>query len=131
MTTTPCRPVPAFEGDFTALKERQLVFQLTRQLVQAQFRQGDRLGSNRLWQEAAAEEMDPERITALLYGVADHDDTEAMEAVDRLYREGQRRQGRRGRWPAGLRWPSLSRAQTSAGHRSGPPAAAPAPRGDR
>lgn len=131
MTTTLCRPGPAFEGDFTALKERQLLFQLTRQLVQAQFVRGDRVESERLWQEAAAEEMDPERITALLYGVADHDDTAAMEALDRVYREERRLQDRRWRWPAGLRWPSLSRGRHAAGHRSAPPAAAPARRGDR
>jgi len=131
MTTMLCRPVPAFEGNFTALKERQLLFQLTRQLVQAQFVRADRVESERLWQEAAAEEMDPERITALLYGVADHEDTEAMEEIDRVYREERRLQARRWRWPAGLGWPALSRGRHAAGHRSAPPAALPARRGDR
>jgi hypothetical protein len=79
-----------FEGSFSAFKERQLVFALTRQLADAQFRRGDPAGSERLWQEAAAEAMDAERIIALLYGVHDHDDPEAMEAVDRPYRERQR-----------------------------------------
>lgn len=125
MTTTLCRQVPAFEGDFSALKERQLLFQLTRQLVQAQFVRADRVESERLWQEAAAEEMDPERITALLYGVADHDDTAAMEAIDRVYREERRLQARRWRWPA------LTRGRRAAGHRSAPPAALPARRGGR
>ena len=131
MTTTLCRQVPAFEGDFSALKERQLLFQLTRQLVQAQFVRADRVESERLWQEAAAEEMDPERITALLYGVADHDDIAAMEAIDRVYREERRLQARRLRWPASLRWPSFSRGRHAAGHRSAPPATARARRGDR
>jgi uncharacterized Zn finger protein (UPF0148 family) len=117
--------MPAFEGDFTALKERQLLFQLTRQLVQAQFVRADRVESERLWQEAAAEEMDPERITALLYGVADHDDNAAMEAIDRVYREERRLQARRWRWPA------LNRGRHAAAHRSAPPAALPARRGDR
>jgi hypothetical protein len=125
MTTTRCRPVPGFEGDFAGLKERQLLFQLTRQLVQAQFVRADRVESERLWQEAAAEEMDPERITGLLYGVADHEDTEAMEAIDRVYREERRLQARRWRWPA------LNRGRHAAGHRSAPPAVAQAPRGDR
>lgn len=66
-----------------ARKEQQLVFLLTRQLVEAQIVQGDRTRSERLWQEVAALELDPERITALLYGVGDHDDPREMEAVDR------------------------------------------------
>jgi hypothetical protein len=132
MTTTFCRPTPAFEGDFTALKERQLLFQLTRQLVQAQFVRADRVESERLWQEAAAEEMDPERITALLYGVADHDDTGAMEAIDRVYREQQRRlQARPWHWPTGLRWPTLKRGRHGGGPRNAPPAVLPARRGGR
>lgn len=88
-----------FEGSFSAFKERQLLFALTRQLAKTQFLLADRSGSERLWQEAAAEEMDPERIVALLYGVADHDDEEQMEAVDRPYREQQRRAERQARSP--------------------------------
>lgn len=88
-----------FEGSFSAFKERQLVFALTRQLAEAQFRRGDPAGSERLWQEAAAEAMDAERITALLYGVHDHDDPEAMEAVDRPYRERQGQDLRRASGP--------------------------------
>jgi len=88
-----------FEGSFSAFKERQLVFALTRQLAEAQFVQADRRRSERLWQEAAAEEMDPERIVALLYGVEDHGDEEQMEAVDRPYREEQRRAEQQARSP--------------------------------
>lgn len=89
-----CFPHP-FEGSFSAFKERQLVFALTRELADAQFRRGDRSWgdrsrSERLWQEAAAEAMDAERISGLLYGVHNHDDMAAMEAVDRPYRERQR-----------------------------------------
>ncbi len=89
----------AFEGSFSAFKERQLVFALTQELANAQFRQGDRARSERLWQEAAAEAMDAERITGLLYGVHDHDDLAAMEAVDSLYRERQRQALRRASMP--------------------------------
>lgn len=88
-----------FEGSFSAFKERQLVFALTRQLADAQFRRGDRFQSERLWQEAAAEAMDAERITGLLYGVNDHDDLAAMEAVDRPYRERQQEAVRRASTP--------------------------------
>jgi hypothetical protein len=101
--TIPAPPAPVpFDGSFSELKERQLVFQLTRQLAQAQFARGDHARSERLWQEAAAGEMDPARIIALLYGVADHDDTAAMEEVDRNWRARQREQ-RRPRWALGLR----------------------------
>lgn len=88
-----------FEGSFSAFKERQLVFALTRQLADAQFRRGDRSQSERLWQEAAAEAMDAERITDLLYGVHDNDDLAAMEAVDRPYRERQQEALQRARTP--------------------------------
>lgn len=88
-----------FEGSFTEFKERQLVFALTRQLAEAQFVRSDCLGSDRLWQEAAAEDMDPDRIINLLYGVNDHGDTTAMEEADRPFREQQRQADRLARSP--------------------------------
>ena len=72
---------------FPALKQRQLLFLLTRQLAEAQFVRGDRALSERLWQEAAALELDPDRIVNLLYGVADHGDVRDMETVDGRYLE--------------------------------------------
>jgi len=75
------------EQDAAARKEQQLVFLLTRQLVDAQFVRADRERSRRLWQEVAALELDPDRITALMYSVSDHDDPLEMEAVDREQRE--------------------------------------------
>ncbi|KAF0652459.1 hypothetical protein L107_13593 [Cyanobium sp. Copco_Reservoir_LC18] len=108
-----------FEGSFSAFKERQLVFALTRQLADAQFRRGDRSRSERLWQEAAAEAMDAERITGLLYGVHDHEDEEAMEAVDRPYRERQREALRRASGPLArlARLTGRRTARTSPPHR--------------
>lgn len=70
---------------FSALKQRQLVFLLTRQLAEAQFVQANRARTNWLWQEAADLELDPDRLISLLYGVADHGDLEEMERVDRQY----------------------------------------------
>lgn len=77
--------IQAATGDLdpTARKEQQLVFLLTRQLVDAQIVRGDRERSQRLWQEVANLELDPDRITALMYGVSDHDDRQEMEALDR------------------------------------------------
>lgn len=77
----------ALEGEavglnFGALKQRQLVFQLTRKLVEAQFVRADSTRTHRLWQEVAALDLDPDRITYLLYGVADHADPREMEAAD-------------------------------------------------
>ncbi|WP_216923472.1 hypothetical protein [Synechococcus sp. CCAP 1479/9] len=116
-----------FEGSFSAFKERQLVFALTRQLADAQFRRGDRSLSERLWQEAAAEAMDAERITGLLYGVHDHDDPAAMEAVDRLYRERQREALRRASTPLArlARLTGHRPARRSRPHRSARPGQAP------
>lgn len=64
------------------------MFLLSRQLVDAQIVRADRERSQRLWQEVAALELDPDRITALIYGVGDHDDRGEMEAVDRLHANG-------------------------------------------
>lgn len=46
-----------------ARKEQQLVFLLVRQLADAQMHRGSAERCRRLWQEAAALELDPERIT--------------------------------------------------------------------
>lgn len=106
-----------------ARKEQQLVFLLTRQLVDAQIVHGDRARSERLWQEAAALELDPERITALMYGVGDHDDPREMEAVDRRLRG----QAASGHTPSWFSWRRRGAAPTAmrrgAGLRGAPPAA--------
>ncbi|MEA5392171.1 hypothetical protein VB738_12975 [Cyanobium gracile UHCC 0139] len=109
-----------FEGSFSAFKERQLVFALTRQLADAQFRRADGSRSERLWREAAAEAMDAERITGLLYGVHDHDDVAAMEAVDRPWRERQQEALRRAGNPLArlARLTGRRPARTSQPHRS-------------
>lgn len=88
-----------FEGSLDEFKQRQLLFALTRQLAEVQFVRGDRQRAERLWQEAAAEDMDPERIIALLYGVDVHADAAAMDAVDRPFRERQRQAALRARSP--------------------------------
>lgn len=114
--------------DPVARKEQQLVFLLTRQLVDAQIVRGDRERSERLWQEVAALELDPERITALMYGVGDHDDLQEMEAVDRQQRS--HRATAHGRpWFSGAQRGSQPAAPWRGGaRRSAPPAG---PRGHR
>jgi len=56
---------------FIARKQQALALHLVRQLADTQFRRADAAGSERLWQEVALLEIDPERITALLYSGID------------------------------------------------------------
>ena len=79
---------------FTASTQQALVLLLTQQLADAQIRRADARGSERLWQEVAALDIDPERITALLYSGQDVDDREALRIEDDawLNRQGQRPQ---------------------------------------
>jgi hypothetical protein len=108
---------------FATLKERQLLFLLTRQLAEAQFQRADQTRTEQLWQEAAALDLDPDRLIHLLYGVADYSDLQEMNQVDRAY---QQRMGvHRQRW-----WtPALGRFTGKGGgawHRSAPRAGSPA-----
>lgn len=63
-------------------KERQLVWLLVRQLGEAQAAPHGQARSERLWQEVAALEIDPERVIQLLYGGHDLNDREALAALD-------------------------------------------------
>ncbi len=104
------------QGSFSACKEQQLVFLLVRQLADAQLRRGDRALAERLWQEVAALEIDPERITQLLYGGQDVQDRDALRALDERWRLCQRPQ-RRGWFSRPGGW------SAAAGRRAAPPAA--------
>lgn len=118
-----CAP---FGGDFAALKERQLVFLLARQLAEAQFVRADRRASERLWQEVAALDIDPERITALLYGAEDLEDTACMERIDAASRLAAQA-GRRG-WLRRFGMGGLRGGRRGGAHRSAAPADLPARR---
>jgi hypothetical protein len=107
---------PPFAGSFAELKERQLLFQLVRQLAAAQFQRGDRTASERLWQEAAALEIDPERVIALLYEAADLSDNEEMERIDSAHRCPRRGWGWLGRFGA----PEVRKPVGGAWHRTSP-----------
>jgi hypothetical protein len=101
-----------FEGSFAECKEQQLVFLLVRQLAAAQFELANPLMSERLWQEVNALEIDPERITALLYGGQDVNDRAALQPLDEQWRARHRPQ-RRG-------WFSLPVRPSAAGRRNAP-----------
>lgn len=114
-------PGGGFQGTYAQLKERQLVFLLVRQLAEAQIARADGPRSAGLWREVAALELDPERITALLYGGWPHDDA-TLEPLDRTWRE-RPAAGRRRRPGWGLRLPG-----GGAWRRGAAPAAPPARR---
>ena len=105
----------AFDGSFAECKEQQLVFLLVRQLAAAQFELAHGPMTARLWQEVAALEIDPERITALLYGGQDVTDRAGLEVLDDQWRSRHRPQ-RRG-------WFRRPMAPSSGGRRNAPPAA--------
>jgi len=67
---------------FSARKQQALVLLLAQQLINTQFRRADRPGSERLWQEAAALEIDPERIMHLMYSGLEGSDRPALMAED-------------------------------------------------
>ena len=69
----------ALTSTFAECKEQQLVFLLVRQVAAAQFEWANPTLTQRLWDEVNALEIDPERITALLYGGQDVNDREALQ----------------------------------------------------
>jgi hypothetical protein len=112
---------------FAAFKEQQLVFRLTRQLAEAQFLQADRARSERLWQEVALLQIDPDRIITLLYGVSDLGDLEALQQLDRAYRAAAAQP--HGFWPQRRQHPSpVTGRWRGAVHRGARSAAPPARR---
>jgi hypothetical protein len=118
--TSPEASASCFQGSFADLKERQLVFLLVRQLGHAQFERGDRRSSERLWQEVAALEIDPERITSLLYGGHDLNNDASLEVIDRAYRLERQQQpsgGWQRGWWLGGRQPNAFKPRQSGGVR--------------
>ena len=67
---------------FSARKQQALVVLLAQQLMESQFQRADRSGSDRLWQEVAALEIDPDRIVHVLYSGLDGSDRPALMAAD-------------------------------------------------
>ncbi len=68
-----------------ARTQQALVLLLSRQLMDAQLVRADRLGSNRLWQEVGALEIEPDRIENLLYCGLDGSDRQALIAEDNAW----------------------------------------------
>ena len=66
-------------------KEQSTYFEITRNISEAQFYQGNRFQEIYLWQEVADHNMDVARIENLLYGCFYHDDEDAMIEKDREF----------------------------------------------
>ena len=67
--------------------DRQAVFQLVRDLVQAQFDRGDEELTKRLWQDVADREIDLDRVINLMYTCSFHEDDNEMTRVDETYQK--------------------------------------------
>ncbi len=72
---------------FIEAKNQEKVFSLTRELIDAQFELCDDELTNRLWEEVANLNIDPERIINLMYKCDSHDDFAAMVDKDSKYLE--------------------------------------------
>ena len=81
---------------FAARKQQALVVLLAQQLMDAQFRRADQAGSERLWQEVAALEIDPERVIHLLYGGLEGGDRAGLMQQDDAWLEKQPATAQRG-----------------------------------
>ena len=67
--------------------DRQVVFQLVRDLVQAQFDRGDEQLTKRLWQDVADRDIDLDRVINLMYTCSFHEDDNEMTKVDETYQK--------------------------------------------
>ena len=67
--------------------DRQAVFQLVRDLVQAQFDRGDEELTKGLWQDVADREIDLDRVINLMYTCSFHEDDNEMTKVDETYQK--------------------------------------------
>lgn len=68
-------------------KDQEKVCSLTRELVNAQFQLCDDELTNRLWEEVANLNIEPQRIINLMYAYDSHDDFTAMIDQDSKYLE--------------------------------------------
>ena len=68
-------------------KDQEKICSLTRELINAQFQLCDDELTNRLWEEVANLNIDPERIINLMYKCYSHDDFTSMIETDSKYLE--------------------------------------------
>ena len=78
---------PVGNEEVKVRNDRQAVFQLVRDLVQAQFDRGDEELTKRLWQDVADREIDLDRVINLMYTCSCHEDEYEMTEVDETYQK--------------------------------------------
>ena len=78
---------PLGNQEATIRNDRQAVFQLVRDLVQAQFDRGDEELTKRLWQDVADRNLDLDRVINLMYACSCHSDDNEMTEVDETYQK--------------------------------------------
>ena len=79
--------VPVGAQEARIRNDRQAVFQVVRDLVQAQFDRGDEELTKRLWQDVADRNIDLDRVINLMYTCSSHEDDEEMTKVDETYQK--------------------------------------------
>ena len=79
--------VPVRDEEESTRNDRQAVFQLVRDLVQAQFDRSDEELTKRLWQDVADREIDLDRVINLMYSCSFHEDDNEMTKVDETYQK--------------------------------------------
>ena len=79
--------VPVGNEEARIRNDRQAVFQLVRDLVQAQFDRGDEELTKRLWQDVADRYIDLDRVINLMYTCTFHEDDYEMTKVDETYQK--------------------------------------------
>ena len=78
----------AFTAKDTGIRnDRQVVFQLVRDLIQAQFELCDQELTKRLWQDVADRNIDLDRVINLMYACSFHEDDNEMIKVDEIYQK--------------------------------------------
>ena len=76
--------IEAWTQEARIRNDRQAVFQLVRDLMQAQFDRGDEELTKRLWQDVADRDIDLDRVINLMYTCSFHEDDFEMTKVDKF-----------------------------------------------
>ncbi len=79
--------VPLETREARIRNDRQSVFQLVRDLVQAQFELADEELTRRLWQDVADREIDVDRVINLMYTCSFHEDDNEMTEADETFQK--------------------------------------------
>ena len=79
--------VPFGKEEARIRNDRQAVFQIVRELVNAQFVLADEELTRRLWQDVADRDIELDRVINLMYACSFHEDDNEMIKVDETYQK--------------------------------------------